>query len=363
MESFTDESSKHCMSPSETCVFTAEETQSSASRNEAIARAVLKEVMQFKRTSGPHTRCLTSPCPSCFAPHYDKVLSAIAQRKPIAFVLPAFPGKSPNPAKVLGPLPDMAERRALEFLQSLCDRIKAHYEPGARMILCSDGRVFSDVVGMRDEDVTAYQNELSKMIRELNLESISTFNLEELYDDLNFDQMRDQLMEQYGEPLELLRASVSRGGKDPAASLDDQESHRLYCGITRFLLEDSMFPGQKQTRSALQKESRLRAYAVIQRSKAWGELVEAHFPNAVRLSIHPQGCGAKKLGIKLIEPDNWHTPWHGVAVDVGGRFMLLKRSQAETIGARLVHHEGRASHYVLADETALSQLQEARHGA
>ena len=65
----------------------------------------------------------------------------------------------------------MAERRALEFLQQLCDQIKQYYSPGAQIILCADGRVFSDVVGMRDEDVTAYQNELSKMIAELGLVS------------------------------------------------------------------------------------------------------------------------------------------------------------------------------------------------
>jgi pyoverdine/dityrosine biosynthesis protein Dit1 len=339
----------------------------SVSQPEAIAKDILADVMQFRRFSGPQASCVTSPCQSCSAPHLSKVISAVALGLPVTFVLPAFPGKSPNPAKVLGPLPDMAERRALEFLQQLCDRIRRYYSPGARVILCSDGRVFSDVVGMRDEDVTAYQHELSKMIAELGLTSISTFNLDELYDGLRFDQMRAQLMEQHGEPLDILQTAVSRGGKDQDCSVDDKEAHRLYCGITRFLLEDAMFPGQKKSRTALQKECRTRAYEVIQRSKAWGELVEMRFPNAVRLSIHPQACGSKKLGIRLIEPDNWLTPWHGVAIDVGGRFMLLKRAQAEELGARLIHQEGRPSHYVLPSgsdgEKAISQLQGAGYGA
>lgn len=328
----------------------------------AIAKNILTDVMRFRRISDSRTACMISPCQKCLEPHLSKIVSAIAQGQPITFVLPAFPGKSPNPAKVLGPLPDMAERRALEFLQYLCDRIRRCYSPGARIILCSDGRVFSDVVGMRDEDVTAYQEELSKMIEEMGLTSISTFNLEELYEGLSFDQMRDQLMEQYGEPLEALKASVSRGGKADDCSVDDKEANRLYCGITRFLVEDATFTGQIKSRTAIQKECRGRAYEVIQRSKAWGDLVEVQFPNAVRLSIHPQSCGAKKLGIRLIEPDNWQTPWHGVAVDVGGRFMLLKRSQAETLGAHLIHLQGRPSHYVLPDEKAFSQLQGAGYG-
>lgn len=321
-----------------------------------ISKDILADVMQFRRFSGPKTSCSISTCQECLAPHLSKVISAVALGLPVTFVLPAFPGKSPNPAKVLGPLPDMAEMRALEFLQQLCDRIGRYYSPGARVILCADGRVFSDVVGMLDEDVTAYQIELGKMIAKLGLTSISTFNLDELYDGLSFDQMRAQLMEHHGEHPEVLQSAVRRGGKDQNCSADDKEAHRLYCGITRFLLEDAMFPGQKKSRSALQKECRSRAYEVIQRSKAWGELVEMRFPNAVRLSIHPQSCGAKKLGIRLIEPDNWLTPWHGVAVDVGGRFMLFKRSQAEELGARLIHREGRPSHYVLPAKEGLEKL-------
>lgn len=318
---------------------------------EAIAKDILADIMRFRRISGPKASCLTLPCKKCLAPHFSKVVSVVALGLPVTFVLPAFPGKSPNSAKVLGTLPDMAERCALEFLQHLCDRVKRYYSPGAQVILCSDGRVFSDVIGMRDEDVTAYQNELSKIIVESGFTSISTFNLDDLYVGQSFDQMRAQLMEEYGEPLEVLKASVRRGGKNddcsPDFSEDDKEAHRVYCGITRFLLEDALFPGQKKSRAALQKECRTRSYQVIQRSKAWGELVEIRFPNAVRLSIHPQSCGSKKLGIRLIEADSWLTPWHGVAIDVGGRFMLIKRSEAEKLGARLIHQEGRPSHYVL----------------
>ena len=163
-------------------------------------------------------------------------------------------------------------------------------------------------------------------------------------------------MHQYGESLEKLQASVSRG-KSPDSSLEDQESHRLYLGITRFLIEDAMYPGQTKSRSALQKECRLRSYTVIQRSKAWGELVEDKFPDAVRLSIHPQTCGSVKLGIRLIEPDNWATPWHGVAVLVKGRYVLLKRAQAEALGAQLVTRYGRPSHYVLPNSILANKVE------
>ncbi len=312
-----------------------------------LAKDILGEVMSHRRISGAKSSCATSFCYICAGPHLLKVSSAVAHNLPVTFVLPAFPGKSPNPAKVLGPLPDMAERCALEFLGNLCERLKQIYSPGAKIVLCSDGRVFNDIVGIQDRDVTAYQREIARMILELNLASISTFNLDEVFEGQCFKQMRSQLMEQYGEPIDALQASVIRGGKIDNVSIDDQESHRLYCGITRFLLEDASIPGQTKSRTLLQKECKARAYEVIQRSRAWGELIEKHFSNAVRLSIHPQTCGANKLGIRLLEPDNWMTPWHGVAVKEGKRFYLSKRSIAESLGAKLIWQDGRPSHYVL----------------
>ncbi len=328
-----------------------------------VAQQVLMHIMKFRRISGPQTACAVSPCKSCLEPHLQKIISAIEKGVPITLVLPAFPGKSPNPAKVLGSLPDMAEKRALAFLQSLCDQVSQYYSPGARIVLCSDGRVFSDVVGMHEQDVTAYQRELARIIFESGFTSLSTIDLDDLYEGFGFDQMRAQLMEQFGEPLAVLKSSISRGGKESECSADDKEANRLYCGITRFLVEDALFPGQVKSRAAIQKECRTRAYEVIQRSKAWSEWVEARFPDAVRLSIHPQTCGAKKLGIRLIEPDHWLTPWHGVAVELNGRFILLKRSQAEERGAQLIHAHGRPSHYVLNEADECSKVQGVEYGA
>jgi L-tyrosine isonitrile synthase len=306
------------------------------------AKAILAEVMRFRRGAA-------CTCEACVAPHLPKLIAKIVKQEPVTFVLPAFPGKSPNLAKVLGTLPDMAEERALEFLQRLSERIGRIYAPGAQVIMASDGRVFSDAVGMRDEDVSAYRDALLGMVKDLGLTAVTTFNLEDLYAGLTFDEMRVQMMDDFGASLDELQASV-RAGAQPDASADDIETHRLYVGITRFLVEDSSFPGQTKSRNQLQKEARVRAYEVIQRSQAWSGVVAREFPDAVRLSIHPHGCGSAKLGIMLSEDtegDSWLTPWHGVALEVNGRFLLTKRSQAEALGARLVSRFGRPSHFTL----------------
>src|SRR5690606_14168433 len=98
-----------------------------------------------------------------------------------------------------------------------------------------------------------------------------------------------------------------------SADREDKEAHHIYCGITRFLFEDAMYPGQTRSRTAIQKDCRVRAYEVIRRSNAWSALLAQRYPDAVRLSIHPHPCGAAKLGIQLLGAECWMTPWHGVA--------------------------------------------------
>ncbi len=63
-----------------------------------------------------------------------------------------------------------------------------------------------------------------------------------------------------------------------------------------------------------------------------------------------------------MEAENWMTPWHGVAVDVGGSFVLLKRAQAEELGAQLVYRENQPSHYELSNQQNLSKLQGILYG-
>jgi pyoverdine/dityrosine biosynthesis protein Dit1 len=314
-----------------------------------IAKRILAEVMMFRRVPAGAAVC-NAGCEKCAFPPLQKIIKAIKQNAPVTFILPAFPGKSPNPEKVLGPLPDHAERLSLSFLGALCQRIKSIYKPGIKIILCSDGRVFSDVVAMKESDITDYQIEINQLIRELSVSNITVFNLDHFYKGLHFAQMRDELMKTYGQSLDFLKQKI-RNGAHPFATPEEQEATRMYSGITRFLFEDATHAGQTRSRSAVQKEARLKAYEVIRRSNAWSALLSEHFPDAVRLSIHPQTCGSTKLGIRLIGNESWMTPWHGVAVEGEEGYTLLKRSEAEALGATLVYSaNGRPSHYKLTRE-------------
>lgn len=311
-----------------------------------LAKNILTKVMQFRRMVESKNTC-SATCKKCHKPHLDKVVTAIIQKKKIRFVLPAFPGKSPNPAKVLGHLPDMAEKQALKFLNSLCKQIQEIYEPGAEVIICSDGRVFSDVVGISEKDVTSYQIEIDRLIEELNLTSLSTFNLDDININNDFDQARSKLIKNYGQDLKSLKDKIKKGGKD-SYNPEEIEANRMYCGLTRFLVEDRMVPGQTRSKSSIQKECKEKAYLAIIRSNAWTALIAEKYPQAIRLSIHPQACGSKKIGIQLIGVETWMTPWHAVAVDTGNKFILMKHREAKKLNTKLVQDKnGRSSHYEL----------------
>ncbi|MEX2970191.1 L-tyrosine/L-tryptophan isonitrile synthase family protein [Streptomyces sp. C184] len=286
----------------------------------------------------PHRRTLDAGhggTPDAFPAQLRQLAGPVAAGEPIVFTLPGFPCKSPNPAKVLGHLPDEGERLALRFLDGLCGRIAAVHPPGARMVICSDGHVFSDLIQVPDRDIDAYADALRTLLHDEGLTRLDVFDLRDVYgQELSHDAKRTLVHERYAPALGTLQ-SLTR---------TDEPTRRLYQGITRFLFEDSVsFAG---TRSARQRSSRRRAYGVMQRSRAWGELIAAHHPGAFRLSIHPQPRGSAKFGIRLLDaPDVWMTPWHSCVLEhADGRRELLHRADAERLG-RPVLRQGRPSHF------------------
>lgn len=297
---------------------------------EATCAAILGLLVPHRRAAEGDAACSVTDC----APQLDQLATFVSVGDPILFTLPAFPCKSPNPAKVLGHLPDEGERLSLRFLDQLCAAVEEVYPPGARMLICSDGHVFGDLIRVPDGDIDAYSGELRAMIRSEGLRRLDIFDLSEVFGNLSYEDKRAHITQHYGPTVERLSAQVRT----------DEQTLRLYQGITRFLVEDT--GGFAGTRSALQRECRSRAYRVIQRSRAWGELIATRHPRSVRLSIHPQPVGAPKFGIRLLDArDAWTTPWHSAVLRrPDGTVELLRRADAERLG-RLVLRDGRPSHY------------------
>lgn len=310
-------------------------TAAAASGAGEKARLVLDRILRRRRVL---PGVPAEPTEAARVLHLPTIQSFLDESEPIQLALPAFPAKAPNPRKVLGKLPDLAESLALASLASLLDEIGEAHAPGARLVICSDGHVFADLVGVGDADVAAYRRELERMIAELGDARIRVFGLEDAFGTRSPAAARKLLLESYSMPVESIRERAKRSPVH-AAQLD---------GVHRFLFEDEVVRHPELSRTQARKATRERAAEVVRRSDAWGRLVAAAFPRAVRLSIHPQPDVSAKIGISLLATDDcWLTPWHGVAVVGGAEARLMHRSDAEQAGAALVVEDGRPTHMEL----------------
>src|SRR5690606_14007825 len=130
--------------------------------------------------------------------------------------------------------------------------------------------------------------------------------------------------EKFAEPLELVRERA----------LADADARRMYNGIHRFLFEDQVVLHPELSRTEVRELAGRLAYETIQRSNAWSNLVAQQFPEAVRLSIHPQPAHSKKIGVQMVASSNlWRTPWHASVLFDGKTHTLVRRADAEAMGA------------------------------
>lgn len=291
-----------------------------------------------------HQRCdrtgTLTPAHTLSDPLMARLRDFVQAGEAVHMVLPAFPAKSPSRRKVLGTLPDLAEALSLDALERLCARIAAIHPAGARLTICSDGHVFGPTIGVSDPVIDQYQDAIGAMIARRRLDHLDTFCLCDCTSlpagSAGHDDRRAALLAQHGQSLDDIRSGLLR----------TDDGVRQLRGIIRFMVEDDWRADDMRTATQIQREAKARAYQVVQRSLAWGSLLKAVFPRSLRLSIHPQARGSEKPGIHMLPTaDAWLTPWHAVAVDLGDRTVLMKRHQAENQGARLIHVEGRPSHY------------------
>ena len=268
--------------------------------------------------------------------------SAIAwfanNNQPIQFVLPAFPAKSANRDKTLSHLPDMGEFLALKRLKNLLETVNAHFALGAHLIICSDGHVFNDIVGVDDAQVMAYKDALVSMSSELCGDVVSFYDLQDAYPNEDLSHIRHLLVNDYAQSIDSIREQVRF----------DLNERALFNGLHRFLFEDFKYLYQDYSNNQIRKLAHHHTYQTIQRSHAWSNLVESRFPKAIRLSIHPHTCQSGKLAFCLVpSTDTWATPWHNVVAKYENKTVLMKRAEALRLGGKLVHPASPLSHYIM----------------
>lgn len=258
-------------------------------------------------------------------PLMQSMASQMLEGKTLKFLLPAFPAKSPSPVKTAGALPDFGEVIALRALNEMCAKISANYEPGAHVVICSDGRVFSDVVNVSDETIDEYSEGIQNIINEFNLTHLSTFSLEDLYPNLPGPELRDRLLWQFAKSVEEVRHQV----------IQDQNYQGLFNGMHKFMVEDRMGLPTEKSKNQINKETKSATYELMRRSDAWSALLNHYFKGALRLSIHPYPHTHEKFGVKLVSSSSkWATPWHNVTVKMNDKYELMHLAEAQKLGAQ-----------------------------
>lgn len=252
----------------------------------------------------------------------DMVKKMMAGQK-LTFVLPAFPAKSPSPLKTSGIHPDMGEVMALSSLNEMCRKISEVYSGGAEVVICSDGRVFSDVVMVDDETIDVYQRGIQEIIEGFNLVHLKTFSMDDLHPELSGPELRERLNGQFAKCVDEVRHLVRT----------DSQYNSLFNGIHKFMVEDQMGVSVK-SKNQINKEMKEKTYELLRRSDAWSALLKHYMKDTLRLSIHPYPLTHEKFGIKLLPTSTkWATPWHNVTVKRNGKYEFMHKVQAENLGA------------------------------
>lgn len=267
-------------------------------------------------------------------PIMRKILSQMSERRTLQFLLPAFPAKSPSLKKTVGIHPDLGEVLALNNLNEMCKKITSVYEPGAEVIICSDGRVFSDVVMVSDETIDIYSEWIKDIIKEFEFTHLSTFAMDDLYSDLGAVELRERLVWQYAKSIEEVRHLV----------VNDEDFRNLFNGVHKFLVEDQsgLIENEGLSKNQINKKTKPLTYELLRRSDAWSSLLLDQFDDALRLSIHSYPVTHEKFGVKLVEAEErWATPWHNVTVKNGDSFELMHLSRALELGATQKTFQGK----------------------
>ncbi|KAF2819793.1 hypothetical protein CC86DRAFT_334866 [Ophiobolus disseminans] len=305
----------------------------------------------------------------------NRVFGYVDKNLPIQCALPAFPCKSPNPNKVGGIMPDLAEHIAMDVLHEFIKEVNTVYEPGATMWVINDGHVFSDCIGVDDEMIDTYDACMAAIYHQRFPEessapvpTIKFKGLKNIFaaDSDGFRGLEKLLKDSHKMPhpvktkltgeAELCRKlMLGIGGPDrnyirQLITEQEPDALGLYRGQTRFMLEDLADVPSVKSLSGKQKKktAALVAEEMMSRNQAYSNLTELLLPNYVRLSIHAHNNAGPKFAVRLLpankvraidslesclEPNPVYefqlpTPWHNCMIKVeGDDFLYLGRSQ------------------------------------
>lgn len=249
---------------------------------------------------------------------------------PVSAVLPAFPCKSYNLAKVHSPKPDLGEELAIGRIIEFVDQVNKVYQPGMHFYIVSDGHVFSDCVNVDDDVVDTFTEELKKIYKRIRPEGFDNLffkGLNECFESESKGDVANFLLgysvDHYLPTILDAETEVNRKilmlGCDDSADLIREQIRTpghprlyLYRGFNKFMKEDLINTPIAKMTSAKKFKKMVSgvAFEMIRRNDAYSNLVELVFPFHLRLSIHAHTNAGPKYGIRMLNPEICRTVNH-----------------------------------------------------
>jgi len=247
----------------------------------------------------------------------SKITVAVNQNKSICFVMPAFPGKSPNDNSCFSFLPGKEEEYAMSTINIFQENIRKIYSHGCKFNIVPDGHYFHSL------GITRSYKELDEYINELKHRYPSNVDF---YSITDIFQTKS------------IKRAVSLFEKQ-FISNDYQINNDYLKNEVLFIRNEfsNILFRYPISKTQIQKKCKDIAKKSFLIKNGISKMIEHYFPENIRLSIHYQPPDSSKMGLKLIpQAVNRGTPWFGVLyiskhneVIIGKRAWNIKKTLIE----------------------------------
>jgi len=261
----------------------------------------------------------------------EKALPFIKKEDPISFAIVGFSMKCPSPVKVISQNADRAEYEALKHLNNFTNGLSEIYQPGGKMDIYADGRMFAkSIIGFSDEKVSKYVSQLKMFLKKFQLSKLEIHTPEDFYSG-NFDEIRNAMIKSF--PANNTKINADSFIQEYRRFMRDFYAKDIRAQNHSISIKESKKIGEKV------------ANDIISAADTYSNFVQSLYPKGmVRLSVHgkPVNNCDKKIGIFLnSQKSNCPMPWHGAAFKVNlpfgdEVFLYEKKSILEKAGAKLI---------------------------
>lgn len=238
---------------------------------------------------------------------YKKVQEAYEKKEKLNFVIPAFPGKSPNKNSCFSHLPDYTENISINSIKAFIKEINKVYKFKCTFTIIHDGHYFIKLgITRSEEELNDYINEIRKSLPR----DIKSKTIYDLMGTRDFNIAYNKFAEKY-----MNCEKIDNNGL----------SNEIV--FTKYEFFDKIY-NVSSSKNQIQIWAKKIAKNSLLIKRAVNNLIEDIYPNSIRLSVHYQEENSKKMGFKMIpNAVNKGTPWFYVAYkSTSEKIILGKRN-------------------------------------